>query len=94
MEIHGIERNIKLFVLMRDWAYKERSAYNVSEYDKWIEACKLKAEQFNSFEEPLDQEDATSIAESIGVWTWYVFLPTAGIPNDKPAAGVAVAATS
>jgi hypothetical protein len=69
---NGLFRNVQLFDALRYWAYDNVLAYRVSgsRSDKWFEAVKAKAAEFNNFPAPLPACEVGHTAKSVARWVW------------------------
>lgn len=69
--IVGLGRNCTLFELLRFWAYDEVLEHRLtSNLANWSKSVLKAAQGFNSFPEPLDQNEVENTAKSVAKWVW------------------------
>ena len=67
-DTYGLGRNCTLFEQLRYWAYKAiRETW--PDPDRWYRACEERAREYNSFDEPLNDNEVKTIARSVARYT-------------------------
>lgn len=67
----GLGRNCTLFDMLRFWAYDSVLEFRMtSSFRAWLEAVRSAARGFNSFPDPLADNEVLSTAHSVGKWVW------------------------
>jgi len=75
---YGVGRNCSLFDNLAVWAYVavREYWYPGGEVD-WFEACRLQADKYNDFLEPLPTSEVRASYRSVAKWVWRNFSPGA-----------------
>jgi len=76
-ETHGTGRNVFLFDELRRWSYRAvRDYWAPNGLDVWLRVVRDRSGRINrQFPEPLPESEVTSIAKSVGKWTWRNITP-------------------
>lgn len=78
-ELNGLGRHCLMFDELRWWSYSRvLDAKENGGFEQWFNACLIRSQQLNTFNNPLPYSSLKSTAKSVAKWTWTKYIGKGG----------------